>query len=106
MPRLAKHELEELTTLIRQYYVKRFRRRKTPKYGSINKGFEEREVHDFFKTIDNDKFALLFKYQAFMGLRINEVVKLNIENISFDKRELTLYQSYYSTSFDNPFHIV
>ena len=31
--------MENLTSEIRKYYVKKFHRRKTPKYGSLNKGF-------------------------------------------------------------------
>ena len=39
----------------------------------------------------NDKFRLLFKYQAFLGLRIGEVCKLQIGKIDFKKRELTIF---------------
>jgi integrase len=47
-------------------------------------------VQLFFKNIDNDKFRLLFSYQAQLGLRIGEVVKINIRDIDFQSRELTL----------------
>jgi integrase len=40
--------------------------------------------------VKNDKFMLLFKYQAYLGLRIGEVSKLHISNIDFAKRELTI----------------
>ncbi len=33
---------------------------------------------------------LLFKYQAYLGLRIGEVCQLHISNIDFAKRELTI----------------
>ena len=87
---LPKHELEELTTTIRKEYVRRFKRRKTRKYGSLSKAFTESQVRLFFKVIENDKFRLLFSYQAQLGLRIGEVVRVNIKHINFNSRELTL----------------
>ncbi len=33
---------------------------------------------------------LLFKYQAYLGLRVGEISKLHMNNINFDKRELTI----------------
>ncbi len=90
LPNLPKHELEELTTTIRKEYVRRFKRRKTRKYGSLSKAFTESQVQLFFKVIENDKFRLLFSYQAQLGLRIGEVVRVNIKHINFNTRELTL----------------
>ena len=67
---------------------KRFRGNAPPKYGSLNKGFSEQEVQAFFKVIENDKFHLLFGYQAQLGLRIGEAVKVNVKDIKFETREL------------------
>ncbi len=63
---------------------------KEPKYGSINKAFTELELQHFLRNVKSEKFRLLFKYQAFLGLRVGEVSKLHIGNINFDKRELTI----------------
>ena len=90
LPTLAKHNVEDLRTLIHQSYVKRFKRSRMPKYGNLNKGFTEYELQRFFKAIDSDKFRILFSYQAQLGLRIGEAVKLNVKNINFQTRELTL----------------
>ena len=90
LPTLAKHNVEDLRTVIHQSYVKRFKRSRTPKYGNLNKGFTEYELQRFFKAIDSDKFRILFSYQAQLGLRIGEAVKLNVKNINFQTRELTL----------------
>ena len=87
---LAKHQIEEIRTLVHQTYVKRFKRSRIPKYGNLNKGFTDYELQKFFKVIDNDKFRLLFSYQAQLGLRIGEAVKLNIKDINLQTRELTL----------------
>ena len=84
-------ELEELKSVLHHVYVRRFKGKcKTPKYGSINKAFTEPELQRFLRNVKSVKFVLLFKYQAFLGLRVGEVSKLHISNINFDKRELTL----------------
>ena len=85
-----KWQLEALRTVMVKAYMQRFKRRREPRYGSINKGFTEPELQRFFRSIASAKFALLFKYQAYMGLRVGEVSRLHISNIDFDKRELTI----------------
>ena len=86
----SKWQLEALRTVMVKAYAQRFKRRKEPRYGSINKGFTEPELQRFFRAVASEKFSLLFKYQAYMGLRVGEVCKLHISNIDFDKRELTI----------------
>ena len=84
------HQLKEVKGAVNHIFSKKYRGSGSPKYGSINKGFTELELQRFLRSIKSEKFALLFKYQAYMGLRIGEVCKLHISNIDFDKRELTL----------------
>ena len=76
--------------MVMQQFRKRFQRSRIPKYGSLNKGFTEQEVQRFFKAVDNDKFRLLFSYQAQLGLRIGEAVRINIKDIKFESRELVV----------------
>ncbi|MDE1865465.1 MAG: site-specific integrase [Candidatus Micrarchaeota archaeon] len=91
MPRLAKHHIEDITTQVRQYYVKRYVHSKHLKYGNLNKGFTESEVQAFFFAIeDNDEMRLLFEYMATLGFRIGEVVRLNANDINLQTRELRL----------------
>ena len=90
LPHLAKHEVEDLTHMIRQYYITKFRRRRTPKYGTINKGFTEEQLQRFFRAINDSKFRLLFNFQAQLGLRIGEVIRVNVKDIDFETRELTV----------------
>ena len=90
LPNLAKHQIEEIRTIVHQTYVKRFKRSRIPKYGNLNKGFTEYELQKFFKAIQNEKFRLLFSYQAQLGLRIGEAIKLNIKDINFQTREFAL----------------
>jgi len=91
LPKLSKHELEALTSEVRLEYMKRFGRHAAPKYGSLNKGFNEQELQRFFRVIDSDKFRLVFSYQAQLGLRIGEVVRLSVKDINFQTRELKVF---------------
>ncbi len=86
----SKNKLEEVRRIVTRAHEHRFRRRREPKYGSINKGFTEQELQIFLRTLRSEKFRLLFKYQAFLGLRVGEACKLHISNIDFNKRELTI----------------
>lgn len=89
LPKLGKHKIEELQRVISKHYIKRFRgKRKTPKYGSLNRGFTDEQLKAFFFAVDKEKYRLLFSYMAYLGLRIGEVVKVNIRDIDFQTREL------------------
>ncbi len=90
LPELGKDKIEHLRTDIKDYYLKRFRRPKEAKYGSLNKGFTEIELKKFMWAIDNPKHKLLFTFQAELGLRVGEVVKVNISDIDFESRELKI----------------
>lgn len=88
---IPQSQLEELRSILHHVDTRRFKgKRKTPKYGSINKGFTELELQRFLRNVPNDKFGILFKYQAYLGLRVGEVNRLHVGNIDFDKRELTI----------------
>ena len=41
---MAKHDVEDLRSQVYSYYIKHFRRPKVPKYGNLNKGFNELEL--------------------------------------------------------------
>jgi integrase len=87
---LPQKKIDRLRTMMLVAWKKRFRRSRIPKYGTMNKGFTESELELFLRNVKNGKFRLLFSYQAFLGLRVGEVCRLNLGNIDFDKRELTL----------------
>ncbi len=92
LPTLGKHKIEEVRRVIDNHYNKRFKgKRRTPKYGSLNKGFTDNQLEAFLRTINNEKYRLLFSYQAYMGLRIGEVVRLNLKDINVQTRELTVF---------------
>ncbi len=90
LPTLTHHQFKKLKKIVHKQFLKKFAKNLPPKYGSLNKGFTEQEVQMFFRTIDNPKLRLLFSYQAQLGLRVGEAVRLNIKDIDFQTRELTI----------------
>ncbi|MCW6159816.1 MAG: site-specific integrase [Candidatus Micrarchaeales archaeon] len=87
---LPQKKMDRLRIELLKAYKKRYKKSGTLKYGTLNKSFTELELQHFLRNVPNDKFRLLFKYQAYLGLRIGEVTKLHISNIDFEKRELIL----------------
>ncbi|MFN7990597.1 MAG: site-specific integrase [Candidatus Micrarchaeia archaeon] len=69
---------------------RRFLRSRIPKYGSINKGFTEDELVRFLNALEEPKMALLFTFQAVLGLRIGEVVRLHVRDLNLKTRELRI----------------
>ncbi len=90
LPTLTHHQFKKLKKIVHKQFLKKFAKNLPPKYGSLNKCFTGQEVQMFFRTIDNPKLRLLFSYQAQLGLRIGEAVRLNIKDIDFQTRELTI----------------
>ena len=83
LPQLSFHEIKDVLSVIHHIKKKRFRGNAPPKYGSLNKGFTEQEVQAFFKVIENDKFRLLFSYQAQLGLRIIEAFEPQLKTLGY-----------------------
>ncbi len=91
LPSMAKWQVEALGQAVRHHYMARFKKNgHRPKYGNLNKGFTEHELQAFLKAVDNPKMRLAFEFQANLGLRIGEVVRVNINNVNFETQELTL----------------
>jgi len=90
LPNLSKHDIESLVSTIHAYFASKYKKRQTPKYGGLNKGFNDYQIQSFFRVIENPKHRLLFGYMAHLGFRIGEVVRININEIDFKTRELKL----------------
>ena len=86
----AKDRLVEVITIFSEARKSRFLRRRTPKYGTMNKGFTDEELQKFFSVVDDQRFQLLFSFQAVLGLRIGEAVKIHIKDINLKTRELRI----------------
>ena len=90
LPKLTYYQMKFIKKIVHKQFLKKFAKNQPPKYGSLNKGFTEQAVQLFFRIIDNPKLQLLFSYQAQLGIRVGEAVRLNIKNIDFQTRELTI----------------
>ncbi len=88
---LTKWNLVKAITILSEARKSRFLRSRRPKYGSMNKGFTDEELERFFGVIKDPKAHLLFSFQAILGLRIGEAVRLNIKDINLKTRELRIF---------------
>lgn len=88
---LTKWSLVKAIGILSEARKSRFLRRKTPKYGSMNKGFTEEELERFFSVINEPKLQLLFSYQATLGLRVGEAVRVSIQDMNLKTRELRIF---------------
>ncbi len=85
---LSEHKLEDLGRLVRETYKRRHKSKggsKHRKYGNMNKGFTENEAEAFFSVVDNPRHRLLFEFQAFLGLRIGEAVRVKVEDLNLSE---------------------
>ena len=87
---LPKQRLIKAIELLSVARKRRFLRRRIPKYGTLNKGFTEQELIRFLNSIEDPRILLLFTYQAVLGLRIGEVVKLHVRDINLQTREVKI----------------
>ncbi len=88
LPLLSKWRVEELQQIISHHYTTKWKHRKFRKYGSLSKAFSQEELDKFFAVIKEDRFRLLYSYQAYCGLRVGEVCQLNVKDFDFNIREL------------------
>jgi integrase len=87
---LPKQRLIRAIEILSDARKRRFLRRRIPKYGTINKGFTEEELIRFLNAVEDPKLALLFTFQAVLGLRIGEAVKIHIRDINLQTKELRI----------------
>ncbi len=91
LPKLTKWKVEELQKGISAFYMKKWKRNKIRKYGSISKAFTQDELDRFFSVIKDDRWLLLFEYQTYLALRIREACVLNLKDFDFTIRELRVH---------------
>jgi len=87
---LPKQRLIRAITILTEERKRRFLRRRMPKYGSMNKGFVDEELVKFMNALEDDKAVLMFSYQAILGLRIGEAVRIHIRDINLKTKELRI----------------
>jgi integrase len=94
MNSLSKNKLAALIRAASRTRKKRFSRRKKPKY--IIPGFKAMPLGDidlFFSAFKPEeyRFKVLFLIQAFLGLRIGEVVRLNLKDLDFRNKQVAIH---------------
>ncbi len=87
---LPKQRLIRAIELLSAARKRRFLRRRQPKYGNMNKGFTEEELIRFLNAVDDPRALLMFTYQAVLGLRIGEAVRLHVRDINLKTKELRI----------------
>jgi integrase len=88
---MSQQKLEDLKATINKHYARRFKGKlKKPRYGSVSMVFREEELKAFFTCVQSQKMRLIFELQAYMGLRIGEAVRIRLDDINFETRELTI----------------
>jgi integrase len=90
---LSWHQLKELNSEIIKILQNKYSKRRTTKYGNLNKGFTEEEVTKFFSmfTKKERKEFLAFKMQALLGLRVGEAVNVKLNDITFEKHSILIH---------------
>jgi len=58
---------------------------------NINRNFSDEELEKFFSVVSNEKHLMCYKFQAWLGLRISEAVKVNINDIDLNRRKIRVY---------------
>ena len=58
---------------------------------NINRDFSDEELDKFFSVVSNEKHLMCFKLQTYLGLRISEAVKVNLNDIDFNRRKIRVY---------------
>jgi len=89
---LSVAKLKVMRKWVGQLVEQRITRKKFKKYGNTNKGFTDEELEKFFKYSRNEEFKeqLAFSMQAYLGLRIGEVVQVKISDIDLEKRTIRI----------------
>ena len=87
---LSQDKLKNIIKTVSDVRKKKYKRRSYKKYGSLNKGFTEEELKKFFSLCKNEKAKLGFQLMAYLGLRVGEVVRINVSDIYFNKNKIRI----------------
>jgi integrase len=87
---LKKHQLKQLQKAVSRELRERYAKHKGPKYGNLQKGFRTDEFTLFLQNVKNPKAQLAYQLQAYLGLRVGEVVQIRLGDIDWEHRRLFL----------------
>jgi len=100
---LPKHKMEKVIQSVRKVKERKYKRRNLPKYVvPAYKSMNLEEVNRFFSAFHpcEWRYKVLFMTQAFLGLRIGEVVKITIKDIDFQNKQIKI-----KTEKQGPFEV-
>ena len=91
---IARDDLKKIIQNCGKFKERKYKRRRAPKYGM--RGFKAMpldQVDRFFSCFrpEEHRFKVLFLIQAFLGLRIGEVVKINLKDIDFQNKQIAIH---------------
>ena len=101
--KLSKRQLKKISKTISKVKETKYVRRKQPKYGLFGtKTMDLPEIDAFFSAFRPHEwpYKVLFLTQAFLGLRIGEVVKIKLEDVDFANKQIRIHtekQRHYET---------
>lgn len=106
MGRLARRDLKQAIALFRKELKDRYpRNHRKVKYGpSVNRGFTAEEHERFLKHVENRKARFAFKTMRALGLRIGEVVGIQVQHIDWLSRTIHIQTEKSSTGDIMPLH--
>ncbi len=88
---LTRRQLESIVVLVHKIHRRKYKqKRKTPLYGTMSKEISDEELRRLFAALHDDRYIMMFELQAMLGLRLGEVIKVKLSDISFETRELTV----------------
>lgn len=80
---LPLYQMKKLKSVVGVSYRQRFKQKaESIKRRIAKKPFTDLEFQHFLRNVNSEKFRLLFKYQALLGIQIREVCKLHISEIN------------------------
>lgn len=87
---LSKHRMCDIKKALSSIYEHKFRIRNKPKYGEMSKRLPNEYFDLLLENTKNEKLKLSFIIQRNLGLRVSEVVLLNLSDIT-PKGELVIH---------------
>jgi integrase/recombinase XerD len=81
-------ELRRIRKAVLAAIKKKEQPRGPAKYGLLNKGFTQEEFELFLRHVSSDQARLIFRLQAYLGLRISEAVSIKTTDLDLQGRKL------------------
>jgi len=57
----------------------------------LNRGFSKEQLRLFLDHCDEERFQIVYTLMAFFGFRVGEVVRLRLEDINLEKKEICMW---------------